>query len=87
MPDKNGNLILGDAGYVDPQAAAPEVVVEPVVETPVETPVVVEAPQVPATEPSADDKYNLLLAAYNKLKDRSGIDLMYAKVLDHEAGL
>ena len=75
MPDELGNLVPGDEGYIAPVETQPEVT-ESVVEAPVIVP-----------DPPTQAQYDLLLAAYTKLKVRVGLDVMYEKALDKEAGL
>jgi len=100
MPDEQGNLLPGDPGYVAPEQ--PAVVDETLAQDPVETPVVdtpveetPEPPAPPAEQASTEEppvtvtqaKYDQLLSAYKKLKVRVGIDPVYEKQLDTEAGL
>jgi len=81
--DDQGNLQPGDEGYVAPVVETPEVVTpEPVAEQP--TP---EAEPTTLLDPPTWAQYDALLNAYISLKKRVGLDAVYEKQLDAEAGL
>jgi len=75
MPDQNGNLLPGEAGYIATENETTHV--QPENDSNTELP----DNKVPLAQ------YTALLTAYTKLKARVGLDIMYEKELDKEAGL
>lgn len=96
MPEENGNLLPGEPGYVPVETVETSVeqpkgevsTILPPAETKQDEPEEAVDTVVEETTPVvSQDKYNQLLAAYTKLKQRVGLDIVYEKQLDNEAGL